>query len=172
MWLKRNLPEQSKQTAKLLDLADFMGYRASGNDLRSVCTMACKWTYLAHEKRWSLKLFKEIGLEDLADNHRIGIEMADGGGTNNPIWLREHADITDCEMVLTKEPEAVLLGSAILAAAVKIYPTIQEAMSSMSEIGTSIPARKEMRSYHDLKYRVFHEMYIDQLKYEQMMERC
>ena len=73
-------------------------------------------------------------------------------------------------MVLAKEPEAVLLGSAILAAAAsKIYPTIQDAMSGMSEIGNRIPARKEMKSYHDLKYRVFHEMYQDQIKYEKMM---
>jgi hypothetical protein len=39
----------------------------------------------------------------------------------------------------------------------------------MSEIGNSIWARKEMKSYHDLKYRVFHEMYKDQIKYEKMM---
>ncbi len=382
MWLKRNLPEQFKQTAKFLDLADFMVYRASGNDLRSVCTKVCKWTYLAHEKRWSENLFKKVGLDDLNDNNRIGKEIADlgssagtlteksadqlgltvrttvavgiidahagglgvlgkdpettlaiiggtsschmasskkplfvkgvwgpyygamvpglwlneggqsatgslldflirdssyypqlmeevektgkdqyqllndeiyrleesepfinknfhllgyfhgnrspranpylkgmisglslnetktelakkylaavqsvaygtrhiieelnksghrikeihicGGGTKNPIWLREHADITGCEMVLTKEPEAVLLGSAILAAAAsKIYPTIQEAMSTMSDIGDSIPPRNEMKSYHDLKYRVFHEMYNDQVKYQDMMK--
>jgi FGGY-family pentulose kinase len=81
MWLKRNLPEQYKKTAKFLDLADFMVYRASGNDLRSVCTKVCKWTYIAHEKRWSNKLFKEVGLEDLTDNNRIGKEIADLGSS-------------------------------------------------------------------------------------------
>ena len=382
MWLKRNLPDRYEQTAKFLDLADFMVYRASGNDLRSVCTKVCKWTYLAHEKRWSKKLFKKIDLEDLTDDDRIGKQIAElgssagtltensasqlglttnttvavgiidahagglgllgknpettlaiiggtsschmasskkplfvegiwgpyygamvpnlwlneggqsatgslvdfvirdssyypqlaaeekpgkdkyqilndeidrleksdpyfnrnyhllgyfhgnrspradpylrgmisglslnetktelakkylaaiqsvaygtrhiiealnkkghqikeihicGGGTKNPIWLREHADITACEMVLNKEPEAVLLGSAILAAtASKIYPTIQDAMSTMSEIGERFPAREEMKSYHDLKYQVFHEMYKDQTKYEKMMNR-
>ena len=381
MWLKRNLPDQYRQTTKYLDLADFMVYRASGNDLRSVCTKVCKWTYLAHEKRWSHKLFKEVGLEDLTGKNRIGKEIADlgssagtlsetsaaqlgltadtivavgiidahagglgvvgkspettlaiiggtsschmasskeplfvegiwgpyygamvpglwlneggqsatgslvdivirdssyypklmaeaeetgkdqyqilndeiyrleeddpyfnkdfhllgyfhgnrsprgnpylkgmisgismnetktelakkylaaiqsvaygtrhiieelnkkghqieeihicGGGTKNPVWLREHADITGCEMVLTKEPEAVLLGSAILAAAAsKTFPSVQEAMSTMSEIGYSVSARIEMKPYHDLKYRVFHEMYEDQIKYEKMM---
>ncbi|MDJ0819941.1 MAG: FGGY-family carbohydrate kinase, partial [Desulfobacterales bacterium] len=382
MWLKRNLPEQYRRTAKYLDLGDFMVYRASGNDLRSVCTKVCKWTYLAHEKRWSHKLFNDVGLEDLTDNDRIGKEIAElgssagpltgesadqlglstnttvavgiidahagglgvlgknpettlaiiggtsschmassqnplfvkgiwgpyygamvpglwlneggqsatgslvdfvirdssyyaqlmeevektgidqyqilndeiirmeesdpfinknfhllgyfhgnrspranphlkgmisglslnetktelakkylaaiqsvaygtrhiikelnnnghqikevhmcGGGTKNPIWLREHADITGCEMVLTREPEAVLLGSAILAAAAsKVYPTIKKAMSTMSEIGRSIQPRHELKSYHDLKYRVFHEMYEDQVKYEHMMD--
>ncbi|MBW2412034.1 MAG: FGGY family pentulose kinase, partial [Deltaproteobacteria bacterium] len=81
MWLKRNLPAQFKQTAKFLDLADFMVYRASGNDLRSVCTKVCKWTYLAHEKRWSENLFKKVGLDDLNDNHRIGKEIADLGSS-------------------------------------------------------------------------------------------
>ncbi len=110
-------------------------------------------------------------IEPLNKNgHRIKEIHICGGGTRNPIWLREHADITGCEMVLTKEPEAVLLGSAILAAtASKIYPTIQEAMSTMSEIGRTIAARQEMKSYHDLKYRVFLEMYKDQIKYEEMM---
>ncbi len=381
MWLKRNMPGHYHQTAKFLDLADFMVYRASGNDLRSVCTKVCKWTYLAHEKRWSHKLFNDVGLEDLTDNDRIGREIADlgtsagtltqrsaaqlglttnttvavgiidahagglgvlgenpettlaiiggtsschmasskkplfvpgiwgpyygamvpglwlseggqsatgslvdfvirdssyypllmeevqktgndqyqilndeinqmeerdrftnknfhllgyfhgnrspranpylkgmisglsmnetktelakkylaaiqsvaygtrhivevlnsnghqikkihvcGGGTKNPIWLREHADINCCEMILTKEPEAVLLGSAILAAAAsKLYPSVQKAMSTMSEIGDSIQPRQEMKPYHDLKYRVFHELYKDQIKYEKMM---
>ena len=79
MWLKRNLPEQYRKTAKYLDLADFMVYRASGNDLRSVCTKVCKWTYLAHEKRWSNQLFKEVGLADLTQDNRIGKEIAELG---------------------------------------------------------------------------------------------
>ena len=39
-----------------------------------------------------------------------------GGGTKNPLWLQEHADITGCDIVLPREPEAMLLGTAILAA--------------------------------------------------------
>ena len=105
-----------------------------------------------------------------SNGHQIKKIHVCGGGTKNPIWLREHADINCCEMILTKEPEAVLLGSAILAAAAsKLYPSVQKAMSTMSEIGDSIQPRQEMKPYHDLKYRVFHEMYKDQIKYEKMM---
>ena len=42
--------------------------------------------------------------------------LACGGGTKNPVFLREHADITGCTLVLPTEKEAVLLGSAVLGA--------------------------------------------------------
>lgn len=50
-WLKNHLPEQYKRAAKFFDLADYLVYRASGKDIRSVCTKVCKWTYLAHKKK-------------------------------------------------------------------------------------------------------------------------
>ena len=49
MWIKENLKETWKRTRKFLDLADFMVYRATGKDRRSLCTTVCKWTYLGHE---------------------------------------------------------------------------------------------------------------------------
>src|SRR6202012_781003 len=48
------------------DLADYLTYRATGDKARSVCTVTCKWTYLAHEKSWSADYFRTIGLEALA----------------------------------------------------------------------------------------------------------
>lgn len=39
-----------------------------------------------------------------------------GGDAKNPVFLREHADITGCPVILPREPEAVLLASAILDA--------------------------------------------------------
>jgi FGGY-family pentulose kinase len=79
LWLKRHLPEQYKKAKKFLDLADYLVYRSTGEDIRSICTMTCKWTYLAHEKRWSKKLFKEIQLEDLFENKRIGSKIEELG---------------------------------------------------------------------------------------------
>src|SRR5438270_310132 len=48
--------------------------------------------------------------------YRIDRMFVTGGGTKNPLWLQEHADATGCTILLPREPEAVLLGSAILAA--------------------------------------------------------
>ncbi len=74
-WLKENLPEKYRQTAKFLDLADYLVYEASRADVRSLCTVVCKWTYLGHEGEfgsWDKSFFDEIGLGDLLEENRIG----------------------------------------------------------------------------------------------------
>jgi FGGY-family pentulose kinase len=74
LWLKENLPKTWKKTARFLDLPDFLVYRATGEDVRSLCTTVCKWTYLAHEGGFQRDYFHAIGLGDLADDdfRRIG----------------------------------------------------------------------------------------------------
>jgi ribulose kinase len=44
MWLKRHLPEAWVRYGRVLDLADFLSFRACGSNARSCCTVACKWT--------------------------------------------------------------------------------------------------------------------------------
>ncbi|MEA2062379.1 MAG: FGGY family carbohydrate kinase, partial [Gemmatimonadota bacterium] len=41
LWLKENLPESWNRAAKFLDLADFLTYRSTGVDVRSLCTTVC-----------------------------------------------------------------------------------------------------------------------------------
>lgn len=81
LWLKENLPETYESAWQFLDLADFLTWRATGSLARSVCTVTCKWTYLAHERRWDAGYFREIGLGDLVDDGfaRIGTEIVDPG---------------------------------------------------------------------------------------------
>ncbi|HVE55797.1 MAG TPA: FGGY-family carbohydrate kinase [Pyrinomonadaceae bacterium] len=77
-WIKENLPESWQRTAKFLDLADFLVYRASGKNLRSLCTVVCKWTYLGHEGEggaWDESFFREIDLADLFINDRVGAKI-------------------------------------------------------------------------------------------------
>ncbi|NDW07580.1 FGGY-family carbohydrate kinase [Jiella pacifica] len=87
LWLKENLPETYQRAGQFFDLADFLSFRATGSLARSVCTLTCKWTYLAHEGRFDAEFFRTIGLEDLAEEDfaRIGTEVVDiatplGGG--------------------------------------------------------------------------------------------
>ncbi len=83
-----------------------------------------------------------------------------GGGTKNPLWLQEHADITGCEIILPKEPEAVLLGSAILAAVgVGKFNSIEEAAVQMSGVGEKYIPNKKHARFHQAKYQVFRKMY-------------
>ena len=94
-----------------------------------------------------------------------------GGGTKNRVFLREHADITGCRIVLGAEPEAVLLGSAVLGAvAGGDFPSIMETMAAMESPGEVIsPEAGAVRDYHERKYRVFHRMYDDYIAYRELM---
>jgi FGGY-family pentulose kinase len=81
LWLEKNLPAAWKRAARFLDLPDFLTYRATGDDTRSLCTTVCKWTYLGHKgldgQGWDKSYFKKIGLGDLATNKfkRIGTRI-------------------------------------------------------------------------------------------------
>jgi D-ribulokinase len=81
LWLKDNLPDTYASAWQFFDLADFLTWRATGSLARSVCTVTCKWTYLAHEGRWDQGFFREVGLGDLVDDGftRIGTEIVDPG---------------------------------------------------------------------------------------------
>jgi len=103
--------------------------------------------------------------------YAIDTLLACGGGTKNPVFLREHADITGCRLVLPKEPEAVLLGSAVLGAvAAGAYPSVLAAMAGMSAAGRVVsPAQGAVARYHQAKYKVFHRMHHDAMAYRRIM---
>lgn len=81
LWLRENRPTVFDAAWQFFDLADFLTWRATGDLARSTCTVTCKWTYLAHEKRWDPSYFRQIGLGSLADEDfaRIGQNVVDPG---------------------------------------------------------------------------------------------
>jgi len=119
---------------------------------------------LAHGTRHILAVMKDHG-------HRIDTLVATGGDAKNHVFLREHADATGCRIVLPREPEAVLLGAAMLGAVASgRQPSILAAMAAMSDATRVIePATGQVAAYHDARYRVFHRMHEDQLAYRAMM---
>jgi FGGY-family pentulose kinase len=106
-----------------------------------------------------------------ASGYQIDTLVACGGDAKNPVFLREHADATGCRIVLPEEPEAVLLGAAILGAvAAGDQPDLPTAMGAMTGAAhTSEPTAGAVRAYHDAKHRVFHRMYEDQMAYRALM---
>lgn len=97
---------------------------------------------------------------------------ATGGGTKNELFLRQHADICGCKIILPQESEAVLLGSAVLASvAAGDYSSVKEAMSAMNHQGEIIKPNEntDVVEYHNSKYRVFHKMYEDERSYHELM---
>ena len=65
LWLKQNFPERYAKTWRFFDLADYLTWRLADADIASVCTLTCKWNYLAHENRFSETLLSAVGLTDL-----------------------------------------------------------------------------------------------------------
>ncbi|HSS82889.1 MAG TPA: FGGY family pentulose kinase, partial [Reyranella sp.] len=81
LWLKRHLPSTYDGAGHFFDLADFLSFKATGSVARSMCTLTCKWNFLAHEGRWSRHYLDRVGLGDLAlgDYARIGQKIAAPG---------------------------------------------------------------------------------------------
>jgi ribulose kinase len=97
--------------------------------------------------------------------YRIATLFVTGGGTKNPLWLQEHANATGLTLILPKEPEAVLLGAAVLAAtAAGLYPNIPAAMQGMSGRGDVIKPNPAVAAYHDAKFAIYRELYRQQLQ--------
>ncbi len=76
-WVKRELPDTWRRTTRWFDLPDFLTWRATGSEDRSLCSVVCKWTYLGHERRWDASFFEAIGLDDIAADGfaRIGASV-------------------------------------------------------------------------------------------------
>jgi FGGY-family pentulose kinase len=106
-----------------------------------------------------------------AAGFQIDCMLACGGDTKNPVFVREHADATGCRILLAREPEAVLLGSAVLgAAASDDQPSVLAAMRAMNAIGDEFrPAGGAVAGYHARKHAVFQRMYADQRAYAGLM---
>ena len=119
---------------------------------------------IAHGTRHIIDVMNEAGYD-------IDTILICGGGAKNSLFLQTHADVTGCDVVLPHEPEAVLLGSAMLGAvAAGAYRDIPSAMRTMSSQDRVIqPTGGEVAAFHDAKHRVFHRMYEDQMAYREIM---
>ncbi len=119
---------------------------------------------IAYGTRHIIDILNEAG-------YRINTIFACGGGMKNPVFLRAHADITGCRIVLPQEPEAVLLGAALLGAtASRTYESVLDAMAGMNSAGDVLePAGGATRAYHNAKYSVFLRLHDDFQDYRRLM---
>uniref|UniRef100_A0A1A9X0D3 FGGY carbohydrate kinase domain-containing protein n=1 Tax=Glossina brevipalpis TaxID=37001 RepID=A0A1A9X0D3_9MUSC len=70
MWLKTNLYLSTWiKIWRAFDLPDFLTWRSTGCDSRSLCTVVCKWNYDGLAMEWNKKFFEEIGLDELLKNN-------------------------------------------------------------------------------------------------------
>jgi FGGY-family pentulose kinase len=68
LWLKQHMPNSWQNIGHVFDLPDFLTWRATQDETRSLCSLVCKWTYMGHENRWDESYFRQIGLEDLLEH--------------------------------------------------------------------------------------------------------
>lgn len=83
LWLKENLPsEKWNSIGHLMDLPDFLTYKATGSTARSTCSLTCKCSYLPRlvGQSWDPDYFKTIGLDCLIEEgfSRLGGNEVDG----------------------------------------------------------------------------------------------
>jgi FGGY-family pentulose kinase len=89
MWVRDWLPEDVWQrAATIIDLADFLTFRATGKLARSTSTLVAKWNYLGHDSSgWDADLLRHGGLERLREKSGIaGVPAPSGSavGTLSP----------------------------------------------------------------------------------------
>jgi FGGY-family pentulose kinase len=65
LWLKRRFPERYANVWRFFDLADYLVWRSTNADVASVCTLTCKWNYLAHQQQFSHTLLQAVDLAEL-----------------------------------------------------------------------------------------------------------
>ena len=105
-----------------------------------------------------------------ASGYDLNTMVCCGGGTKNAVFMQQHANVTGCRLLIPKEPESVLLGSAMLGAvAAEAYEDLQAAMAAMSRPGTVIQPQAEFSEFHSAKYKIFHRLYEDQQAYAEIM---
>jgi FGGY-family pentulose kinase len=91
LWLRRHFPERHASVQRYFDLADYLVWRATGADVASVCTLTCKWNYLAHEQRFSESLLTSVDLLDLLS--RVPVEVRPLGSTAGALTEAAAADL-------------------------------------------------------------------------------
>ena len=79
-----------------------------------------------------------------------------GGATRSKLWLQIHADVSNVPITLTKNPDAPLLGCAILSAVgAGFYQDIPSAVETMVQIKSIV----EPNAKHHRAYKQFFESY-------------
>lgn len=84
LWLKENLPKEKwDNIGHLMDLPDFLTFRATGSTARSTCSLTCKCSYLPRGvgQGWDESYFEAIGLGCLKEERfqRLGGIVGEDG---------------------------------------------------------------------------------------------
>src|SRR5918996_2254309 len=94
MWLKRSRADAWQGYRRILDLTDYLTFRACGSNARSCCTLTCKWTYLAHEDPgWQDDFLALVGLADLRERTAVPAQASPIGAPLGRLTEAAAADL-------------------------------------------------------------------------------
>ncbi|MGP9765190.1 FGGY family pentulose kinase [Halomonas sp. AOP13-D3-9] len=72
MWLKRHRPELYAQIGYAGDLGDWLGFKCTDSTERSVCMLACKWTFDPRPGHgWDKDFLAQIEMQDVLERARL-----------------------------------------------------------------------------------------------------
>eukprot|EP00116_Pleurobrachia_bachei_P003738 sb/3464000/ len=77
LWLKNNLPETWEKAEHFFGLPDWLTYKATGRPTRSICSVTCKWGYVASRGGWDKDFLDRSGLGDIGE--KLGSDVAPPG---------------------------------------------------------------------------------------------
>ena len=94
LWLKRHCPDAWRRYGLVLDLTDFLTWKATGRAAISTCTVTCKWTYLAHEQPgWQNDFLSRVGLDDLQDRAPLPASALPIGTNAGPLTTESAGEL-------------------------------------------------------------------------------
>lgn len=100
MWLKRNRPDLYARIGYAGDLGDWVGFKCTGSLERSVCMLACKWTYDPRPGHgWDREFLRQIDMLDVLETAALPQEALPVGATLGALTPEAAADLgltTDC----------------------------------------------------------------------------
>eukprot|EP00116_Pleurobrachia_bachei_P002229 sb/3462491/ len=142
LWLKNNLPETWEKAEHFFGLPDWLTYKATGRPTRSICSVTCKWGYVASRGGWDKDFLDRSGLGDIGE--KLGSDVAPPG---SPITggLSEGA-----ARELGLQPGITVGVRGRSAWHVVIEGGQTAAGSALDRIAKGHPAYKEGTTYNDL----------------------
>lgn len=69
LWLKQYKYSCFQNVSHFFSLPDFLVWKFSGQNIRSVCSVTCKWLYKSLEKDWNKNFWQTIGLGELTNDN-------------------------------------------------------------------------------------------------------
>lgn len=99
LWLKKNLPTTWKHMGYAFDLPDYLTWKATGSNSRSLCSVVCKWNYEVcsdGKLSWNENFLNQIQLDDLIekDFEKIGkLVLPPGYTCGNGLTEESAADL-------------------------------------------------------------------------------